>query len=278
MNIGYHSARLQGNIVRHLYSKSIATLAKRPLRQSRRVPVSVYSFSCHKDLPEQVASIRSFIKYVGVPDKFAVVSDGSYNERDAHILCSIHSCVAVANYESIVMKELPDAVASFAHISPYGKKLALAMSLPILNATIMVDADVLFFRGAETLAELINGDSAEAWYLLDAQASLDHRMMVTEEKQGNPVNCGFMLLKKPLDWTLSMQRLSQLKGTPIPFTEQTVIHFAMHESGAKLLCAEKFVLRLDDQVYYTDWYAGKAIALRHYVGPVRHKMWFRNSN
>ena len=35
----------------------------------------------------------------------------------------------------------------------------------------------------------------------------------------------------------------------------------------------KNVLQLDDQFVYSDRYAKPAIALRHYVNPVRHKFW-----
>jgi hypothetical protein len=35
----------------------------------------------------------------------------------------------------------------------------------------------------------------------------------------------------------------------------------------------KYVLQLDDQFVYADRYAAAALALRHYVNPVRHKFW-----
>ena len=47
----------------------------------------------------------------------------------------------------------------------------------------------------------------------------------------------------------------------------------MHSNAARPFDPRKFILQLDDQFGYADRYAGPAIALRHYVNPVRHKFW-----
>ena len=61
VNIGYHSARLQGKINRNLYKSKIAKTVRRDIKTTQQVPLTVYALSCERDLPEQVASIRSFI-------------------------------------------------------------------------------------------------------------------------------------------------------------------------------------------------------------------------
>lgn len=50
-------------------------------------------------------------------------------------------------------------------------------------------------------------------------------------------------------------------------------HRTMHASGASPLDDRKDVLQLDDQSVYPDRYAGRDLALRHYVNPARHKFW-----
>ena len=47
----------------------------------------------------------------------------------------------------------------------------------------------------------------------------------------------------------------------------------MHAIGARPLDPAKYVLQLDDQFVYRDFYADKTLAMRHYVNPVRHKFW-----
>jgi len=50
-------------------------------------------------------------------------------------------------------------------------------------------------------------------------------------------------------------------------------HLTMHANAAHPFDPQKFLLQLDDQFVYPDHYAGPALALRHYVNPVRHKFW-----
>jgi hypothetical protein len=47
----------------------------------------------------------------------------------------------------------------------------------------------------------------------------------------------------------------------------------MHANGAVPFDPRKFVLQADDEFVYRDRYAGRSIALRHYVNQIRHKFW-----
>ena len=75
VNIGYHSAKLQGNFFRSIYKSSLPSLVSFPIAQERQVPIKVYALSCERDLPEQVASLRSFLRHVGIPKAFTIMSD-----------------------------------------------------------------------------------------------------------------------------------------------------------------------------------------------------------
>jgi hypothetical protein len=50
-------------------------------------------------------------------------------------------------------------------------------------------------------------------------------------------------------------------------------HLTLHKNGAHRFDPAKYVLQLDDQFDFQDRYAGSSLALRHYVNPVRHKLW-----
>lgn len=60
VNIGYHAAKIQGKFLRSVYKSSLSNLVSFPIKQNRQVPIKVYALSCERDLPEQVASLRSF--------------------------------------------------------------------------------------------------------------------------------------------------------------------------------------------------------------------------
>ena len=95
--------------------------------------------SCERDLPEQAASLYSFLRHVGQPDRFIVVSDGSYSAESIRLLRRISPCVDVVGVADIIVVSLPEVVKAYAAGSPMGKKLALEISLPVEQATAYVD-------------------------------------------------------------------------------------------------------------------------------------------
>src|SRR3984893_7104876 len=94
-NVSYHSARLEGKIVRNFYRALLPKIIRRRLRVSRSLDMDVFAYSGENSLPEQVASIRSFLAYAGRPKQFTVLSDGSYSARSIALLERIEDCVRV---------------------------------------------------------------------------------------------------------------------------------------------------------------------------------------
>lgn len=273
VNIGYHTARIQGQSLRSLYKNALAAVVKIPVKQTREVPVNIYALSCERDLPEQVLSIRSFIRHVGIPDTFTVISDGSYTDASCKLLRQIHPCVEVMPIEKL-LRVVPQCVSEYAQIHPMGKKLSALMSIPVNGPTIYTDSDILFFPGGIDLVNLVNSDDKYTRYLADCSNSLDKRLIYDESEKLNPINAGFILFKHELDWTAAIERLANIQELPGYFTEQTVVHLTIHKNHGKPLCSQQYVLNVDDQFIYPDTFASKEIALRHYVRDVRHKLWF----
>jgi len=273
INFQYRLARMQGYATCSMYRTALPWIVKRPILQSQKLGMRVYSFSCDRDLPEQVASIRSFIRYVGIPDKFTVVSDGSYSSASCELLRQINPCVEVVDFAKFIKKDLPQSVYAYANIHPLGKKLAVLISLPVHEVTIYADSDILFFPGAKELLNITNSSDLRPKYLLDCATALDTRLLDRNSENFAPVNSGFMLLQKPLDWEIPLKRLAQLPETGNYFTEQTSLHLAMHYNQGVALPPEKFVVNRDDEFIYQDKHCSSKVALRHYVGPIRHKFW-----
>ena len=273
VNIGYHTAKLQGKINRNLYKSSIPQILKLPIKTHAHVPLNVYALSCERDLPEQVASIRSFLSNVGVPNKFTVISDGSYTDETSDLLQRIHPCVEVRAINKFLKRDLPQCVSDYAQIHPMGKKLSALMSIPIDSPTIYTDSDILFFPGGADLVDLANLDTKLSHYLPDCSNSLDGRLLYEDGEKINPVNAGFILFKHELDWDFAIKRLANLAGTPSYFTEQTIVHLTIHHHHGVPLCTQKYVMNVEDQFTYPDKFTMKKIVLRHYVSDIRHKFW-----
>jgi hypothetical protein len=272
-NVPYHSARLQGKIARDLYRAALAMIVRRPVQPPRDLALNVFAYSGENTLPEQAASIRSFLNCAGRPKQFTVVSDGSYTAKSGELLERIDTCVRIRRTPPPLPTDLPEKVRSYLTNHRTGKQLALIMSLPQNGPALYTDSDVLFFPGAGEIADLGQAQSVSAFYQADYQFSGDDRLIVDASEKRNPANTGFLLLFRKLDWSLGLQRLQMLKGEPNFFTNQTVTHLCLHANGAQPFDPRKFVLQVDDQTIYRDRYAGSSIAMRHYVNPVRHKFW-----
>ncbi|KAM3112599.1 hypothetical protein [Phormidesmis sp. 146-33] len=274
VNVGYHTARLRGRITRSIYKAALPQIVRQPIAQTQKTPVTVYALSCERDLPEQIASIRSLIQHVGIPEQFIVISDGSYTESSCNLLHQIHPCVQVVSINQLIRKDLPQAVYEYAAQQAMGKKLAALLSLPITGATIYTDSDILFFPGAADLIDLLLSEDRICRYLPDCAAKFDQRIIYSQSENLNPINAGFVLFKDYLNWDFALHRLSKLKELNNYFTEQTLVHLTLHHNQALPLNPDQYVLSVEDQFIYCDKYASGEIALRHYVNDVRHKFWF----
>jgi hypothetical protein len=271
-NFGYHLARLKGNALRQFYRALLPFIVARRPNPSRSVPLHVFAYSGEAMLPEQIVSIRSFLRYVGRPRSFTVVSDGSHSERSVRLLELVDPIISVVRANQLA-SGLPEKLQEYLRSHPTGKQLALIMSLPVDDPALYVDSDVRFFPAAVDLVKQAGRHDAPAYYLADCQFSGDPRLLRVSAERREPVNTGVLLLFEKLDWSLSISRFLELEGEPNFFTNQTMTHLAMHKNGARPFDPAKYVLQLDDQFVFSDRYAGAALALRHYVNPVRHKFW-----
>jgi hypothetical protein len=271
-NYGYHIAMAEGRLVRRIYRALLPQLVQRRIRPARVTPLEVFCYSGEAALPEQVASIRSFLRFAGRPKRFAIVSDGTYSRKSKELLRRIDPSVEVTDLPE-VRSDLPPKFRSYLATHSTGKQLSLIMSLPWEGPALYVDSDVLFFPLASDLVEIIGQPGPPAFYLADAQFSGDERLLRSRSEAARPVNAGVLLLFQNLDWSLGIERFSELIGPPSFFSNQTLIHLTMHANQALPFDRGKYVLQLDDQTVYPDKHASSALALRHYVNPVRHKFW-----
>ena len=247
-------------------------IVRSELHPPRDVSFDVFAYSSEQMLPEQIASIRSFLRYVGRPKSFTVVSDGSHSSRSVGLLAQVDGRVSVTQ-RSELPRGLPQRLEQYLLHHPTGKQLALIMSLPRNGAALYIDADVRFFPAAADLSVLSQTKDLPAYYLADCRFSGDGRLLRGPAEQRKPVNTGVLFLFEKLDWSLSINRFLQLDGDPTFFTNQTMAHLTMHANGAGHFDPAKYVLQLDDQFIFRDCYADSSLALRHYVNPVRHKFW-----
>ncbi|MEY2549455.1 MAG: hypothetical protein QOD64_2037, partial [Verrucomicrobiota bacterium] len=174
-NYGYHLARAKGRIVRAAYRALLRAHSR--IEPARSFPLEVFSYSGESALPEQVASIRSFLGHVGRPKMFNVVSDGSYSEASKRILQDIDPSISIRDAADWVPKDLPANIYPYLKNHPTGRQLSLIMSLPIEAPVLYLDSDILFFAGAADLHAHVDKGDVPALYLADCHFSGDERLL-----------------------------------------------------------------------------------------------------
>lgn len=270
MNIPYRISTYRGRRNRRRFMARVGDLP--PLQATDGIAAAVYAFSGESDWPEQMASLRSFLRFAGRPVRFIIVSDGSHGKQTRAALERVDPCVSVVDYGDIARPDLPDAVKQYACTHPLGKKLALLMSIPAGSTSIYMDSDILFFPEATSLRTFVHRSAP--LFLSDCSPSFDRRLIAAGQAARPYLNSGFLILKGDLDWMPFCDRLGPIADSPSHFTEQTIVHLAVQAAGGEALPGEKFILQYDDQFGLSDGYARRpGIVLRHYISSIRTKMW-----
>src|SRR5438105_4078357 len=101
MNFGYHFALWQGNAIRQSYRALLPWIVRQRIDPPRKIDIDVFAYSNEAMLPEQIASIRSFLRYAGRPKTFTVVSDGSHSARSIQLLEDVDLAVKVRQSEPV---------------------------------------------------------------------------------------------------------------------------------------------------------------------------------
>src|SRR4051794_467846 len=96
MNLGYHAAVQRGRAVRAAYVSVLPMIMRRRFATGPSIQADAYTYSGAAQLPEQVASLRSFLAHVGVPRRLVVVSDGSHGPEDLSLLRRVHPAIEIA--------------------------------------------------------------------------------------------------------------------------------------------------------------------------------------
>ncbi len=267
--------------MRSLCRRRLPALTQASTARDHALDLDVVSFSNHGYLPEQVMSIRSFLREAGTPASWTVVSDGSHTRRDADLLARMHPCVRLVDHASFRRPDLPGRLVEHGNSHPWGAQLCTWLSVrPAGRPALYTDSDVLFFPGARRLAEIIDDVRVPALYLPDVPGALTKSMLRDGEAE-RPVNAGFFALHEPLDLRLGLERFAASDpGLTLKrpwFCSQTLIHLAMHASGAAPLDPKLYVLQFDDTTTVRDMHRSKEQRMRHYCNPVRYRFWLRSA-
>ncbi len=242
-------------------------------RRQADIPFTIISMSGSKYLADQLYSICSFFVNAGMPQKWIVFSDGSYTAEERSLLSKI-PFVEVRDIHT----NKYDIDKAYFDQYPLLKKLAAYSQLSIDSTTILTDSDILFFPAFKKYESVF---SAHNWYLADEDRFyFDDDYLVENNADMYGTNTGFIVLNTKPDWSIATNYIFNKLRNKNPFghwSEQTAIHLMIRQAQDFLpLDPRKFVLSGKDSFKISVEPLWKDIALRHFVGPVRHKMWQAN--
>ncbi|WP_139260508.1 hypothetical protein [Flavobacterium defluvii] len=284
----------KGNVNRRKFAKKAATDLSHLISQvSKRktIEMEVASFSSCNDFHEQLLSVLSFIRYVGRPIKWTIYSDGSHNEEQIEQLENSFDFVKVEkgldwtkiqSLKGLCKEELEpyeNYLMDYAKKFPLGKKLFYYLNHTIEKPTLFIDSDILFYEHANVLKLILTEKpAANGWYMPDVSwGCLDSRYKAANTEQIYQVNSGFIFantafehIKESLEFFKTYNFIYEY------FSEQTVYHHLLKNNSYMPLTPKTFILDLGDQFDFSYLLSPKQMAVRHYTGPVRHKMWQRN--
>ncbi len=137
LNFGYCFARWAGGLRRTAYRALLPAIGRTTVGPSRSIPLDVYSYSGEAMVPEQVRSIRSFLRHAGRPQSFTVVSDGTHSERSMELLSKIDPSVAIRRAEEYPAFRFTGKVSSLRHGSSAGQTTRPDHVAPVQRAGIV---------------------------------------------------------------------------------------------------------------------------------------------
>ena len=228
----------------------------------------VVSFSGAAQFADQLLSICSFYKNVGIPQSWTLYSDGSHTVQQLDILAQIKHL--------IVKRKIPNQYlpAEATDRFPTLQKIEILVQTVIKGTTIFTDSDILFFPGFERYKKII---STQNWYLVDeAFRYFDSDFLQTADKKAPPLNLGLVIINTRVNWIPVIHYINKkfTQGKLTYWSDQTACHIlALNEDFTPLL-ENDFVVGGSDNFKFKSGFDYNQIALRHFVGPVRHKLWF----
>jgi hypothetical protein len=251
--------RTKSEKLKNLLWKSRFKLINQDYHGISTVEVSLVSFSGKGGLLDQILSISSFINSVGIPIKWSIYSDGSHNADEISLL-KTWEFVKI----EVLNKNVKWQLNKFHAFSNY----------LVDSTTLFLDSDILFFKPFKEYLPYFKNSN---WILPENKyaQSLDDGYLNFSFQYLTSINRGFFILNKNIDWSSGKSYLEEKKNKNniSHFTEQTAINIIFEkESNMKILDPRYFLLTTSDHFKIVLDESSK-IAMRHYVGLIRHKMY-----
>lgn len=234
------------------------------------IDCTLYSFSGNSQFSDQILCIQSFLKNVGVPKEWVIYSDGTHTKEQLNFFRFYHF-IRVQRWDDVSHVALLARDCKVWQLQKYycysGTKIS--------GQSIFLDSDVVFFP---LFQRFVNGDlRSDNWFLSDTYPCLNDDYLESSCSGAiNFINGGFYILNKDIDWADGDKYVSKYLSSALPvpyFTDQTAMEIVFKGNRLKFLDPRLFSLALIDHFTLSSDVKHEALAIRHFVGPIRFRMW-----
>lgn len=230
---------------------------------------TVISFSGSKWFADQLYSLYSYYCNVGKPKQWLIYNDGTYSETQLQALRKI---------ERVTVYDLDLSAARLPHEAlkkiPTLKKVEIVAKHISDEKTIITDSDILFYKQFNAL---INSYSNTNSFLVDeGNRYFDSDFLTAHPSIEAPFNFGLLLLHNRFNMESVFTYIDERyrSGVLDYWSDQTAFQkLVMQDKSFQPLDRELFKVGGSDSFHLSHCVDYNKIALRHFVGPVRHKMW-----
>lgn len=260
--------------------------ANQELHGNDTVDIDVVSFSSSRDFEEQILSILSFVRYIGQPVAWTIYSDGSHSnqEIDTVKVAFPFAKIVKISFDQIYFSTLKQNLQPFKEeLNNYatnyvlGKKVCTYLNYTIDKPTLFLDSDIVFYQKSPLLDDLIKNKNKGCFLVDPTWNCLHSQYSVDPVSESVPLNAGLIMSNdNSMDITRGLNFLKTIGKNYEYFTDQTILHAIAHSNNYLPLDRKLFIVDTADQFDFSYAFNREQIAVRHYTGPVRHKMWQRN--
>ncbi|WP_207435363.1 hypothetical protein [Sabulibacter ruber] len=253
------------------FIKGVLHKQKVSLHNRKHVPFEIISFSGSHGFEDQILSIMSMVHYAGTPPKWTIYSDGTYTNEQKSVFKTLFSFVEVKNWNALHQLDNIKVYQELLRVNVLAKKLNVILCHPHQNQTLFIDSDIIFYKN---IPYYLNSHLLQQglWYVPDTIAEIGNHFNQARESF-YPLNSGLLVINNTFDSRDIFLYLERLNNNFCYFSEQLAFEYAFTKQGANILDPRQFIIDSSDQFDFAMGYHPGKIAMRHYTGPVRHKIW-----
>lgn len=230
---------------------------------------TVISFSGGKGFADQLYSLYSYYYNVGKPKQWLIYNDGTYSEIQIQALLKIDR-VTVCDLDLSASRLPQAALQKF----PTMKKVEIVAKHISDDKAIITDSDILFYK---RFSVHVNSNSKMNYYLVDeSNRYFDNDFLLQHPSIEQPFNFGLLLLHSRFNMESVYSYIEERDraGVLDYWSDQTAYQkLVMNDADFQPLDRDLFKVGGSDSFHLSHCVNYDKIALRHFVGPVRHKMW-----